>query len=123
MARNGFAEGGSHRFVRADALEWLATASLGVFDLVFLDPPTFSNSARMGERTFDVQRDHVDLLRSTVRLLAPKGTLVFSTNARRFRMDAEALPELELTDITKRTISADFARDLRIHSCWTVRKL
>lgn len=119
LALNGFS-GGNHRLERADCLEWLGRAK-GEFDLIFLDPPTFSNSKRM-EGTFDVQRDHVELLRKTAALLAPDGTLIFSNNNRKFKMDAEALPELAIEDITRKTIPKDFERNPRIHSCWRIWK-
>jgi len=129
MALNGYPEGDAHRFVRADVLSWLAeetwrpqAAKRGPFDLVFLDPPSFSNSKRMGGRTFDVQRDHVELVRETVGLLAEGGTLVFSTNLRRFELDTEALSDLEVADITAGTIPRDFERTPRIHSCYVVAR-
>jgi 23S rRNA (guanine2445-N2)-methyltransferase / 23S rRNA (guanine2069-N7)-methyltransferase len=119
LALNGFS-GGNHRLERADCLDWLGRAK-GEFDLIFLDPPTFSNSKRM-EGTFDVQRDHVELLRKTAALLAKDGTLIFSNNNRKFKMDAEALPELLIEDITRKTIPKDFERNSRIHNCWRIRK-
>lgn len=119
LALNGFS-GGGHRLERADCLDWLGRAK-GEFDLIFLDPPTFSNSKRM-EGTFDVQRDHVELLRKTAALLAQDGTLIFSNNNRKFKMDADALPELAIEDITRKTIPRDFERNPRIHNCWRIRK-
>jgi len=117
LTLNGFpAE--RHEFVRADCLEWLQRQRRQ-FDLIFLDPPTFSTSKRMQE-TFDVQRDHVPLLRAAARLLAPGGLLVFSNNNRRFRIDLEALPELQIEEITKQTIPRDFQRNPRIHNCWKI---
>jgi 23S rRNA (guanine2445-N2)-methyltransferase / 23S rRNA (guanine2069-N7)-methyltransferase len=91
------------------------------FDLIFLDPPTFSNSKSM-RATFDVQRDYVPLLRSTARLLNPGGVLIFSNNSRRFKMDVDALPELTIVDITAKTIPRDFARNPRIHNCWQISR-
>ena len=119
LALNGFS-GGNHRLERSDCLDWLGRAK-GEFDLIFLDPPTFSNSKRM-EGTFDVQRDHVELLRKTAALLAKDGTLIFSNNNRKFKMDAESLPELLIEDITRKTIPKDFERNSRIHNCWRIRK-
>lgn len=119
LALNGFS-GGSHRLERADCLDWLGRAK-GEFDLIFLDPPTFSNSKRM-DGTFDVQRDHVELLRKTAALLAKDGTLIFSNNNRKFKMDAESLPELAIEEITRKTIPKDFERNPRIHNCWRIRK-
>ncbi|MDZ4163866.1 MAG: bifunctional 23S rRNA (guanine(2069)-N(7))-methyltransferase RlmK/23S rRNA (guanine(2445)-N(2))-methyltransferase RlmL [Smithellaceae bacterium] len=117
LALNGFT-GGKHKFVRDDCLEWIGRAK-GKFDLIFLDPPTFSNSKRM-DGTLDLQRDHVDLLRQTAALLAKGGVLIFSNNNRRFKMDAVALPELIIEDISLKTIPRDFARNPRIHHCWKI---
>jgi 23S rRNA (guanine2445-N2)-methyltransferase / 23S rRNA (guanine2069-N7)-methyltransferase len=114
---NGFT-GPRHRFIQGDCLEWLA-ACRERFGLIFLDPPTFSNSKRMSA-TFDVQRDHVELLRQTARLLDPEGVLIFSNNNRRFRMDREALSDLAIEEITAETIPPDFARNLKIHNCWRI---
>jgi 23S rRNA (guanine2445-N2)-methyltransferase / 23S rRNA (guanine2069-N7)-methyltransferase len=119
LALNGFS-GGSHRRERADCLEWLGRGK-GEFDLIFLDPPTFSNSKRM-DGTFDVQRDHVELLRKTAGLLAKDGTLIFSNNNRKFKMDSDNLPELLIEDISRQTIPKDFERNPRIHNCWRIRK-
>ena len=107
--------------MQADALEWLGSAPAAGWDLVFLDPPTFSNSKRMSG-TLDVQRDHVRLLRDAVRLLAPQGLLVFSTNYTRFELDTEALPELAIEDISRATSPKDFERSPRIHRCYLVRR-
>jgi len=122
LAANGFADARRHRLVRADCLRWLAEAPAAAFDLIFLDPPTFSTSKRMGERTLDVQRDHPELIRAVLRLLAPGGELIFSTNFRRFRMAQAALRGLQLEDITAATIPPDFARNPRIHACWRIRR-
>jgi len=117
---NGF-RGASHRLVQEDCLAWLAADDGERFDLVLLDPPTFSNSKRM-DREFDVQRDHVALVRDTVRRLAPDGLLLFSTNFRKFRLDAAALADLDIRDITRQTIPRDFARDERIHHSFEIRQ-
>jgi 23S rRNA (guanine2445-N2)-methyltransferase / 23S rRNA (guanine2069-N7)-methyltransferase len=122
LAANGFSAGSRHRLLRADCLRWLAEATVGAYDLVFLDPPTFSTSKRMGDRVLDVQRDHVTLIRGAVRLLARGGTLIFSTNFRRFRLDREALGDLAVTDLTAATIPPDFARSPRIHACWRIER-
>ncbi|MCF6267371.1 MAG: bifunctional 23S rRNA (guanine(2069)-N(7))-methyltransferase RlmK/23S rRNA (guanine(2445)-N(2))-methyltransferase RlmL [Desulfuromusa sp.] len=106
--------------IHADCLAWLDTAT-EQYDLIFLDPPTFSNSKGM-DATFDVQRDHVELLQKTVRLLAPGGTLIFSNNLRKFRMDHAAMSELIIEDITAKTIPLDFERHPRIHNCWLIRR-
>ena len=112
---NGF-HSPRHELIRADCRQWLLWAR-DRYDLIFLDPPTFSNSKRL-EGTFDVQRDHVELIRQTLRLLAPGGVLIFSTNARKFRLDAAALADLHLEDWSRRTLPPDFARNPKIHQCW-----
>ncbi len=116
---NGFVPE-QQKLIQADCLHWLETAS-GEYDLIFLDPPSFSNSKSMAT-TFDVQRDHVSLLRRVSGLLAPGGTLIFSNNLRKFSMDSAALPELEIENISARTIPFDFQRNPRIHHCWLIRK-
>ncbi|MGR9072973.1 MAG: bifunctional 23S rRNA (guanine(2069)-N(7))-methyltransferase RlmK/23S rRNA (guanine(2445)-N(2))-methyltransferase RlmL [Gammaproteobacteria bacterium] len=116
--------GGNHEFIQADCLEWLERESQhpsARFDLIFLDPPTFSNSKRM-EMVFDVQRDHVRLIDRAASLLAPGGILYFSTNFRRFKMDRESLPNLRLEDISAQTIPEDFARNPKIHYCWRITR-
>jgi len=122
MSLNEYSASPSHRFVQEDCLPWIDKHPRDRFDLIFLDPPTFSNSKRMGERTFEVQRDHVSLLRAAARLLAPDGTLLFSNNFRQFRMDRAALPELDIHDTTEATIPPDFQRNPRIHTCWRIRR-
>ena len=111
---------GQHRLIQADAVRWLGSHR-DVYDVVFLDPPTFSNSRRGGGVLFDVQRDHAPLIRDAARRLAPGGELLFSTNSRRFRLDAAELPGLCVEDITPRTIPPDFIRNPRVHACWSIR--
>ncbi|EOV9672033.1 bifunctional 23S rRNA (guanine(2069)-N(7))-methyltransferase RlmK/23S rRNA (guanine(2445)-N(2))-methyltransferase RlmL [Cronobacter turicensis] len=112
--------GRSHRLIQADCLSWLAESD-EQFDLIFIDPPTFSNSKRM-EETFDVQRDHLRLMKDLKRLLRRDGTIMFSNNKRGFKMDHEGLAALGLKaqDITQKTLSQDFARNRQIHNCWLV---
>jgi 23S rRNA (guanine2445-N2)-methyltransferase / 23S rRNA (guanine2069-N7)-methyltransferase len=119
MEINAF-RGEAHRFVQADCLQWLDEDDGERYDLIFLDPPTFSNSKRM-EREFDVQRDHAALIHSTLVRLAPEGLLLFSTNFRKFRLDADALKDVAVTDITQQTIPQDFERDQRAHHCFEIR--
>ncbi|MFH1569826.1 MAG: bifunctional 23S rRNA (guanine(2069)-N(7))-methyltransferase RlmK/23S rRNA (guanine(2445)-N(2))-methyltransferase RlmL, partial [Gemmatimonadota bacterium] len=116
LQRNGFS-GTRHALVQADCREWLAAPPAEPYDLIFLDPPTFSNSKRM-EGSFDVQRDHVELIAGAARLLAPGGVLLFSTNARRFELRTGELEHLACEDITRATIPRDFERNPRIHQCW-----
>ena len=121
LALNGFT-GASHRFVQADCREWLDEAGRGAarFDLIFLDPPTFSNSKRM-EGVLDISRDHPALVDACARLLAPGGLIVFSTNAQRFRLDAGLSERYDIVDISAATLPLDFARNPRIHRCYEVR--
>jgi 23S rRNA (guanine2445-N2)-methyltransferase / 23S rRNA (guanine2069-N7)-methyltransferase len=91
------------------------------YDLIFLDPPTFSNSKSM-DGTLDVQRDHAELIRAAMRRLTPEGILIFSTNFRRFKLDPGVAEEFQVADITRQTIPPDFARNPRIHSCFRITR-
>lgn len=138
MAANGFAgvmlegEGEyaasviSHHFERADTMTWLTRAQIlgRRFDVVFVDPPTFSNSKAMGKSTWDVQRDHVALLTGVRAVMALGAVCIFSNNLRSFRPDAEALAKagIALVDITAQTIPDDYARNPKIHKCYTFTK-
>ena len=119
LGENGVG-GSAHRMVQADALAWLE-AERGEYDLVFCDPPTFSNSARASD--FDIQREHVRLLQAAVARLAPEGVLYFSNNFRRFRLDAEAVAVFaRCEEITADTIPQDFSRNARIHRAWRLTR-
>lgn len=113
-------EGKQHKLIQADCLQWLEKCDRQ-FDLIFVDPPTFSNSKRM-EDSWDVQRDHIKLMRNLKRILRPNGTVVFSNNKRGFKMDFEALDELGLSavEISAKTLPLDFERNKQIHNCWIV---
>ncbi len=121
LALNGFA-GPPHALIQADCREWLAEAGRGTqrFDLIFLDPPTFSNSKRM-EGVLDLARDHPALIDACTRLLAPGGLLVFSTNAQRFKLDGELGARYRIRDVSGATLPEDFARNPRIHRCFEIR--
>lgn len=125
MEQNGFV-GPQHHYVRADVMSWIRDMreTRNRWDLIFCDPPTFSNSSKMGHRTWDVQRDHVELLIGLSRLLTREGEAIFSCNLRTFRPDTEELARagVVLTDITEQTIPEDFARNQRIHKCYLVRR-
>jgi len=121
---NGFTPGPSHRFELSETQTYLEEASRGgeAFDLIVCDPPTFSNSKRMRESSFAVERDHPSLLVSCLRLLAPGGTLIFSTNARKFRLAAGWLPSgFSMEDWTVATMPEDF-KGSRIHQCWAIQR-
>ncbi|MCC3701153.1 bifunctional 23S rRNA (guanine(2069)-N(7))-methyltransferase RlmK/23S rRNA (guanine(2445)-N(2))-methyltransferase RlmL [Rouxiella badensis] len=110
--------GRQHRLIQADCLSWMSNAD-EQFDVIFIDPPTFSNSKRMAE-SFDVQRDHLALMKDLKRILRRNGTIMFSNNKRGFQMDLEGLSKLGLNakEITGQTLSQDFARNRQIHNCW-----
>ncbi|HEU5135047.1 MAG TPA: bifunctional 23S rRNA (guanine(2069)-N(7))-methyltransferase RlmK/23S rRNA (guanine(2445)-N(2))-methyltransferase RlmL [Steroidobacteraceae bacterium] len=118
LAVNGFS-GREHEFIQADCIAWLeaAIAERRVYDLIFLDPPTFSNSKRMDD-ILDVQRDHGSLIDSCMALLAPGGKLVFSTNAQKFKLDGMLGERYKVTDISRATLPKDFERNPRIHQCY-----
>ncbi|OAQ15499.1 23S rRNA methyltransferase [Bibersteinia trehalosi Y31] len=111
----------NHRLIQADCLQWLAECRER-FELIFVDPPTFSNSKRM-ENSWDVQRDHLKLFENLKRILTHDGTIVFSNNKRGFKMDFDGLAELGLTaeNISAKTLPLDFERNPQIHNCWIVK--
>ncbi|CAM2070056.1 bifunctional 23S rRNA (guanine(2069)-N(7))-methyltransferase RlmK/23S rRNA (guanine(2445)-N(2))-methyltransferase RlmL [Sulfidibacter corallicola] len=114
--------GARHRFLRADCMNWLQSAK-GSYDVIFLDPPSFSNSKKM-DRVLDVQRDHVFLVTRAAELLAPGGVLFFSNNLKSFKLNKDKLSGagLSVKDISRETIPQDFARNKRIHHCFEIRK-
>lgn len=125
-ARHNFAANGidtrKHVLQVEDCLQWLETAvdsHAGQFDLIYLDPPTFSNSKRM-QGTLDIQRDHVDLIGAALQLLSDDGLLVFVTNHQRFKLDQAAFEEAgwPVKNISADTIDRDFQRSQKIHQCW-----
>ena len=109
-----------YRFEQADCLKWLEHAT-AQYDLIFLDPPTFSNSKRMKD-AFDVQSDHIKLLTWVKKILSPSGTLIFSNNKRGFVMDEVGLIGLGLkaVNISENTLSPDFKRNKKIHNSWLI---
>ncbi|AXQ28457.1 bifunctional 23S rRNA (guanine(2069)-N(7))-methyltransferase RlmK/23S rRNA (guanine(2445)-N(2))-methyltransferase RlmL [Solimonas sp. K1W22B-7] len=113
-----------HELVRADCMQWLKIAATKPgerYDLIFCDPPTFSNSKKM-EGILDVQRDHVEMIQGCAALLAPGGVLYFSTNRRGFKLDEALLEGLQIKDITAQTLDEDFKRPPPAHRCWQIRK-
>lgn len=109
----------NHFFYRDDCLAFMRD-NRDVFDLIFCDPPTFSNSKNR-DTIFDVQRDHGYLIRSCMRHLSSNGTLIFSTNFTRFKMFSELYDEFLIEDITAQTIGADFSRNPKIHRCYKIQ--
>ena len=116
-------EGKQHKLIQADCLQWLEKCERQ-FDLIFVDPPTFSNSKRM-EESWDVQRDHVKLMSNLKRVLSNNGTIVFSNNKRGFKMNLVALEELGLSavEISHKTLPLDFERNKQIHNCWMIQHI
>lgn len=113
--------GKSHDLIQADCFEWLKQCREG-FDVILLDPPSFSNSKRM-KGVLDVQRDHAALIRRCMDLLNKDGTLLFSTNLRTFKMDETALDRYTVENISKQTIDLDFERNPKIHQCYTIKHI
>jgi 23S rRNA (guanine2445-N2)-methyltransferase / 23S rRNA (guanine2069-N7)-methyltransferase len=112
-----------HRLERADVVSWLprAAGERTRYGLIFLAPPTFSNSKSMRD-PLDLQRDHVALLSAAAELLEPGGELIFSNHFRRFKLDEAALPQLAVKNLTHQTIPDDFGRDPRIHNSWRITR-
>jgi 23S rRNA (guanine2445-N2)-methyltransferase / 23S rRNA (guanine2069-N7)-methyltransferase len=121
LALNGCSSA-RHHCVQADCREWLqaAVALPQRYELIFLDPPTFSNSKRM-QGVLDVARDHAALIDLGMRLLTPGGLLLFSTNAQRFRLDETLRARYAVRDISADTLPPDFERNGRIHQCFEIR--
>ncbi|UVJ42611.1 bifunctional 23S rRNA (guanine(2069)-N(7))-methyltransferase RlmK/23S rRNA (guanine(2445)-N(2))-methyltransferase RlmL [Pseudomonas sp. LS1212] len=117
LSLNGFSD--KNRLEQGDVMAWLQ-ASRDEYDLIFIDPPTFSNSKRM-EGVFDVQRDHVELLDLAVARLAPGGVLYFSNNFRKFQLDQNLAERYAVEEITAQTLDPDFARNSKIHRAWRIQ--
>ena len=115
--------GTHHQFIQIDVLTWLAYCQSS-YDLIFIDPPTFSNSKRMAQ-TLDINRDYVQLLQNLKRILREDGLIIFSNNSRQFKMDVAQLEKLGLAvkDITAETIPRDFKGNQKIHNCWEITHL
>ncbi|PCH60617.1 MAG: bifunctional 23S rRNA (guanine(2069)-N(7))-methyltransferase RlmK/23S rRNA (guanine(2445)-N(2))-methyltransferase RlmL [SAR86 cluster bacterium] len=111
--------GKHHQLKQKDCIEYLEKAN-GSFDMIFLDPPTFSNSKKT-DNVLDIARDHVQLIKHAMGLLAAGGLLIFSTNMRKFKLDQDSLKSYALEDYTKASIGKDFARNPRIHQVWMIR--
>ncbi|TFG63387.1 MAG: bifunctional 23S rRNA (guanine(2069)-N(7))-methyltransferase RlmK/23S rRNA (guanine(2445)-N(2))-methyltransferase RlmL [Spirochaetales bacterium] len=114
-------DGPLHRFVRQDSMEYLDQSS-EVFDLVFADPPTFSNTKKE-DRVFDVQKDHPALIGKILKRLSKDGLLVFSTNFKKFVLDKSGLSGCSVKDISAQTLSSDFTRNRKMHHIYAVTKL
>jgi 23S rRNA (guanine2445-N2)-methyltransferase / 23S rRNA (guanine2069-N7)-methyltransferase len=109
-----------HQLLRADCTKWLETEG-ELFDVIFLDPPTFSNSKKM-DSVLDIQRDHGDMIRATMAKLAPQGVLIFSNNFRKFKLDTLTERQFSCENITPQTLDKDFGRNPRIHNVWKITR-
>ena len=110
-----------HQIIRADVFQYLQTAFEAVkqFDLIVMDPPSFSNSKKMSN-TLDIQRDHARLIQGAMKLLAPNGLMYFSNNLRSFALDESIAEQYLVKDISKQSVPDDF-RNKKIHQCWEIR--
>lgn len=118
LSLNGLSD--LHQLVQDDVMKWLEQ-DRGEYELIFIDPPTFSNSKRLDD-VFDVQRDHVRLLDMAMARLAPGGVLYFSNNFRRFRLDPALAEKYQVEDISAQTLDKDFQRNSRIHRTWRLAR-
>lgn len=119
LALNGLTEL-RNKVEKADCLQWLEECT-GIFDLIFIDPPTFSNTKK-DNRIFDIQKDHARLIDLAMARLEPAGLLIFSTNFRRFVLDERLKALYDVKDISQESVPFDFSRNNKIHKCWEVRK-
>ena len=108
-----------HRLEQSDCLEWLKKDQQS-YDLIFMDPPTFSNSKRM-RSVFDIQEAHPELIQRAMERVRPGGMLYFSNNFRKFKLASELLDRFDIQDITSSTIDKDFQRRASIHNCWCIK--
>jgi len=110
-----------HQIIRADVFQYLQTAFEAgkQFDLIVMDPPSFSNSKKMSN-TLDIQRDHARLIQGAMKLLAPNGLMYFSNNLRSFALDESIAEQYLVKDISKQSVPDDF-RNKKIHQCWEIR--
>jgi 23S rRNA (guanine2445-N2)-methyltransferase / 23S rRNA (guanine2069-N7)-methyltransferase len=113
-----------YQFIQADCLDLLKVPGKYLethkYDVIFLDPPSFSNSKRM-QQTLDIQRDHQEMIVQSMKLLSEGGQLFFSTNKKGFKLDKSLLERFAVTDITPKTIPEDFKRRPKIHQCWIIQ--
>ncbi|THB75179.1 MAG: bifunctional 23S rRNA (guanine(2069)-N(7))-methyltransferase RlmK/23S rRNA (guanine(2445)-N(2))-methyltransferase RlmL [Gammaproteobacteria bacterium] len=121
MELNGY-KNDKHKLLRADCIEWLQSGYKKKFDLIFIDPPTFSNSKKM-EDVFDVQRDHVQIIENAANMLSDDGLIIFSNNYRGFKLDKGLEERFKTKNITAQTISKDFERTPKFHQCWLIEKV
>lgn len=122
-ARKNFALNGlndvSNQVIEADCMKWLAE-NTQKFDLILLDPPTFSNSKRT-DSILDIERCHVFLIRQAMRALSKEGKLIFCNNYRKFKLETDELLNFSILDITEKTFDPDFKRDTKLHHCFIIK--
>ncbi len=114
LSLNGFSD--RHKLENADCITWLKSCN-ETYDLIFIDPPTFSNSKKMRD-VFDIQEEHLDMLERAMTRLARDGALYFSNNSRKFKLDEELSRKFVVEEISEQTIDMDFKRNQKIHRCW-----
>ncbi len=120
MVLNSFSDKTSYQYIHADVKQYLKSIPTGYFDLIVIDPPTFSNSKRM-EDFLDIQRDHAELINDCLKGLEVGGAIYFSTNYRKFILDTESINSSEIKDITKITTPFDFEKKLDRY-CYCINK-
>lgn len=118
MQLNGFLDPSRYRYLHTDVKQYLEKIPPASFDLIIMDPPTFSNSKRM-EDILDIQKDHVKLINQCMATLRPGGILFFSTNSRKFNLDKERIQAAQIKDITRQTTPFDFEGRL-FRSCFYI---
>jgi 23S rRNA (cytosine1962-C5)-methyltransferase len=116
MKENGLYNSEKHKFIQADVKQWLWEDHPFKYDLIVLDPPTFSNSKRMKD-VLDIQKDHVMLINASVFMLKPGGKLYFSTNYRGFQLEEASIKASSWKEISSQTVPSDF-RNKQIHRCF-----
>ena len=117
---NGFNSAAKYKIIHADVKQYLKEIPSGYFDIIIMDPPTFSNSKRMDD-ILDIQRDHVELINDCLKGLKPGGLLYFSTNFRKFKLESDKINAASIKDITKATTPFDFEGKL-FRNCYLVKK-
>jgi len=120
MQLNEFVDPLNYKFIQADVLQYLYTVSENSFDVIILDPPTFSNSKRMDD-VLDIQRDHVKLINDCLRILKKDGKIYFSNNYRKFILDEKSINASTIKDITRQTTPFDFEGRIN-RVCYLVEK-
>jgi 23S rRNA (cytosine1962-C5)-methyltransferase len=124
LVLNGFAENENNKIMTMDCRLFLKKKAFGdTFDIIICDPPTFSNTKRGQKATFSVDTEYVDLINQCFAILNWQGTIFFSTNSRKFKLDTTLLPkQLKIQEITFKTIPEDF-KNKKIHKCWIMQKI